>query len=58
MQSSLSSVHIKFTKTKEGKGKLLPTLLGTQKIPTQESRLQGHPPHLQTGFKQARQNCQ
>ena len=30
----------KFTKTKEGKGnELLPTLFGTQNIPTQESRL-------------------
>jgi len=37
---------------------LLPTLFGTQNIPTQESRLQGHPPHLQTDFMQAGLNCQ
>jgi len=58
MQRSLSSVYIKFTETKEGKGnELLPTLFGTQNIPTQELRLLGQP-HLQTGFKQTGQNCQ
>jgi hypothetical protein len=56
MQSSLSSVYIKFTRTKEGKGnELLPTIFGTHYIPTQELRLLGQP-HLQTDWAELLMN--